>query len=406
MHEHLDEMGVIHMNGRIYDPLIGRFMSADPFIQAPENLQSHNRFAYVMNNPLSYTDPSGYFSLKKLFRAVLAIAVGYFTGQWIGNAFQSAAVGANATTAFASIAPAASAGSALTSLGSAIAGMGGGFAAGLVGSGSLKGAINGAFSGGVFGAIGGLGAEGSWSTGQYVAAHAAGGCITSVAGGGQCGPGALSAAFGKFTTLKTQDWGPGVAQFTASVVAGGVGSVIGGGKFENGAITAAYAYLFNNCVANPAGCLNAGARLIQAAYGRLQMLAASPAGQIATQIAAAEVGLSSAGVGNAANGAGKLAEALSLAKPDPKHPGQFVAILDDGARMMFRKEYGHVAGYGATEHFNVHLQQGSKAVFNVHVVTDSLGIKYAVDSAKVWNNGVPYTRPIAQQIPHGLSGQH
>jgi RHS repeat-associated protein len=36
MHEHLDEMGVIHMNGRIYDPLIGRFMSADPFIQAPE----------------------------------------------------------------------------------------------------------------------------------------------------------------------------------------------------------------------------------------------------------------------------------------------------------------------------------------------------------------------------------
>ena len=35
MHEHLDEMGLIHMNGRIYDPLIGRFMSADPFIQAP-----------------------------------------------------------------------------------------------------------------------------------------------------------------------------------------------------------------------------------------------------------------------------------------------------------------------------------------------------------------------------------
>ena len=33
MHEHLDEVGVIHMNGRVYDPLIGRFMSADPFIQ-------------------------------------------------------------------------------------------------------------------------------------------------------------------------------------------------------------------------------------------------------------------------------------------------------------------------------------------------------------------------------------
>ncbi len=371
--------------------------------------QTVNRFAYVMNNPLSYTDPSGYFSLKKLFRAFVAIAVGYFTGQWIGNLFQAGAA-AGGSTAFASASSALAGGqgivTGLTGLGSAIAGAAGGFAAGVVGSGTLKGGLQGAFSGGVFGAIGGLGAEGGWSTGQYVAAHAAGGCITSVAGGGQCGSGALSAAFGKFTTIQTQDWGPGVAQFTASVVAGGVGSVIGGGKFENGAITAAYAYLFNNCLANPAGCLNAGARLIQAAYGRLQMLAASPAGQMATQIAAAEVGLSAAGVGNATNGAGKLAEALSLAKPDPKHTGQFVAILDDGARMMFRKEYGHVAGYGATEHFNVHLQQGSKTVFNVHVVTDSLGIKYAVDSAKVWNNGAAYTRPIAQPIPHGLSGQH
>ncbi len=40
-HEHLDEVGLIHMNGRVYDPLIGRFMSADPFIQSPGNLQSY-----------------------------------------------------------------------------------------------------------------------------------------------------------------------------------------------------------------------------------------------------------------------------------------------------------------------------------------------------------------------------
>ncbi len=73
-HEHLDEVGVIHMNGRIYDPLMGRFMSADPFIQAIDNLQSHNRYAYVMNNPLGYTDPSGYF-LKKLFKKVAVRAI-------------------------------------------------------------------------------------------------------------------------------------------------------------------------------------------------------------------------------------------------------------------------------------------------------------------------------------------
>ncbi len=62
--EHLDEMGLIHMNGRVYDPLIGRFMSADPFIQAPDNLQSHNRYAYVMKNPLNLTDPSGYWKFS------------------------------------------------------------------------------------------------------------------------------------------------------------------------------------------------------------------------------------------------------------------------------------------------------------------------------------------------------
>lgn len=60
MHEHLDEMGVIHMNGRIYDPLIGRFMSADPTIQAPFNLKSFNRYSYVWNNPLKLVDLNGY----------------------------------------------------------------------------------------------------------------------------------------------------------------------------------------------------------------------------------------------------------------------------------------------------------------------------------------------------------
>ncbi len=62
-HEHLDEMGLIHMNGRVYDPLVGRFMTPDPFVQSPDNLQSYNRYSYVLNNPLAYTDPSGYFNL-------------------------------------------------------------------------------------------------------------------------------------------------------------------------------------------------------------------------------------------------------------------------------------------------------------------------------------------------------
>ena len=59
-HEHMDSVGLIHMNGRVYDPIIGRFISADPIIQNPHDLQSYNRYAYVRNNPLTMTDPTGF----------------------------------------------------------------------------------------------------------------------------------------------------------------------------------------------------------------------------------------------------------------------------------------------------------------------------------------------------------
>ena len=59
-HEHLDDVGIIHMNGRVYDPEIGRFMSADPIIQDMTNPQTINPYTYVLNNPLSFTDPSGF----------------------------------------------------------------------------------------------------------------------------------------------------------------------------------------------------------------------------------------------------------------------------------------------------------------------------------------------------------
>ena len=61
-HEHIDEFNLIHMNGRVYDPVIGRFISADPVIQSPFESQNFNRYTYVMNNPLKYTDPSGFVS--------------------------------------------------------------------------------------------------------------------------------------------------------------------------------------------------------------------------------------------------------------------------------------------------------------------------------------------------------
>ncbi|KZN34617.1 hypothetical protein N475_19080, partial [Pseudoalteromonas luteoviolacea DSM 6061] len=59
-HEHVDHAEAIHMGGRIYDPTLGRFMQADPIVESPESAQSLNRYSYVFNNPLSFTDPTGY----------------------------------------------------------------------------------------------------------------------------------------------------------------------------------------------------------------------------------------------------------------------------------------------------------------------------------------------------------
>jgi len=59
-HEEEDNLGLVHMNGRVYDPTLGRFLSVDPVFGHPENSQSLNPYSYVLNNPLSMTDPTGY----------------------------------------------------------------------------------------------------------------------------------------------------------------------------------------------------------------------------------------------------------------------------------------------------------------------------------------------------------
>jgi RHS repeat-associated protein len=64
-HEMLNRTGFIHMNGRVYDPRIGRFVSADPIVSAPTFSQSYNRYSYVLNNPLTLFDPSGFGPASK-----------------------------------------------------------------------------------------------------------------------------------------------------------------------------------------------------------------------------------------------------------------------------------------------------------------------------------------------------
>lgn len=68
-HDHIESMNLIHMKGRVYDPTVGLFLSPDPYVQDPTLVQNLNRYSYVLNNPLSYTDPSGHF-FKKLGKQI------------------------------------------------------------------------------------------------------------------------------------------------------------------------------------------------------------------------------------------------------------------------------------------------------------------------------------------------
>ncbi|WP_437961583.1 FG-GAP-like repeat-containing protein [Sorangium sp. So ce119] len=59
-HRHDDELGLIDMRGRLYDPNLRRFLTPDPFVTDPMWGQSYNRYSYVMNDPVNLVDPTGW----------------------------------------------------------------------------------------------------------------------------------------------------------------------------------------------------------------------------------------------------------------------------------------------------------------------------------------------------------
>lgn len=73
-HEHLPYFGLINMNARLYDPFTGRFLSPDPYVQAPDFTQNYNRYSYALNNPLKFFDEGGEFVLTA--GVITAIIVG------------------------------------------------------------------------------------------------------------------------------------------------------------------------------------------------------------------------------------------------------------------------------------------------------------------------------------------
>lgn len=76
-HEFLPWFSLYNMNARLYDPLFGRFLSPDPYVQAPDFTQNFNRYSYCLNNPLKYRDKSGEFFGGTLFTAYLQLFAAY-----------------------------------------------------------------------------------------------------------------------------------------------------------------------------------------------------------------------------------------------------------------------------------------------------------------------------------------
>lgn len=208
------------MDGRVYDPVI----------QDPENLQSLNRYAYCVNNPLSLTDPSGYSWLSDNWRGLVAAAI-------------SITVAAIVTVASAGLA---------APLIAVIAGGAGGFAGTLLNGGNLGQALVAGAVGGVIGAVAGFlsYAAGSVSSSgvtaifEKAAKHAFVDMwmegVKSMAMGGEWSPiwdmigGALSSAG---NGLISENVNGIVLKTASSAVLGGTIAEIGGGKFANGAIT-------------------------------------------------------------------------------------------------------------------------------------------------------------------------
>ncbi len=236
------------MNGRIYDADTGRFMQADPFIQAPSNIQSYNAYSYVLNNPLSRIDPSGYISFNpfkkvqrnlirgaaKMFGAEMVSVVGSIAASFCAPACSAywsyeftRAMGGSSSQAFKAGAIAGLTAAAFQQVGEHF---------------KAKFGITKDFG---FGDLR-LGQQLQWA-----GSHALVGGVSSVASGGKFGHGFISAGFTKMAmgnagfNMNNRDWTAIAGRTTVAAIVGGTASAITGGKFSNGARTAAMMHLLN-----------------------------------------------------------------------------------------------------------------------------------------------------------------
>lgn len=227
-HEMVDSVGIVHMNGRIYDPFLARFLQTDNYVQDPTNTQSHNRYSYVWNNPLNATDPSGEFVFSLLAIAILAGAEGV---KWYAIAAIFTVTG---------------------TLDALISGadLGDAFLSGII-SGVSAGALH--KTGSVlWDKFANAAGDALTASGRAIKvfAHGAAGGVTSVLQGGKFGHGFASGALSGVSSLvngagNRQKWKFSWDRVATSSVIGGTSSKLSGGKFANGARGGA----FNSIVA-------------------------------------------------------------------------------------------------------------------------------------------------------------
>ncbi|MBR9910644.1 MAG: hypothetical protein GYB33_09885 [Gammaproteobacteria bacterium] len=224
-HEMLDQVGLIHMNGRIYDARLGRFLQADTVIQFPDYTQGYNRYSYVLNNPLNMTDPSGHI-LPVIVGAIAAAAgataveiaiyvgVAAFTqtlaqGGSFGDALISGVSAAALTYMGATMIPGASTfgdyAIAVVSMGT-VGGITSTLQGGKFGHGFVSAGIGGALGGKVGGALGG------GLAGNVIGGAIVGGTMSKVTGGKF----ANGARYGAF--VATVNWAAGRAVRTTGQI--------------------------------------------------------------------------------------------------------------------------------------------------------------------------------------------
>ncbi|UFH59970.1 FG-GAP-like repeat-containing protein [Sulfurovum mangrovi] len=173
-HEHIEGTRLIHMNARLYDPTLGRFLSADPIIQDPYDTQAFNRYSYVRNNPLKYTDPSGHSFFSKILKVIVAVIMVVVAYAILGPAGNFAA----------QLLPGLAGATAVVQ-GAALGGVMG-FGMTVMNGGSLGDALLAGFKGAIAGALTGGIAEyyGNLWTPERVLANSLGGGISSEITGG------------------------------------------------------------------------------------------------------------------------------------------------------------------------------------------------------------------------------